>query len=131
VPTLLFASKQVIQSGGFFSGRAFTTARQATFFQMVGAPFDSNKAHVFVHIDGIERTVSLAAPHGTAQAVRVGTAGTDWVAGAAGTDVFFPNVDVGTGTTMLMADGGAIGTGPIPLVAGTITNVSIRTSSTN
>jgi len=31
VPTILFANKAVIQSGGFFSGRSFTTARQATF----------------------------------------------------------------------------------------------------
>jgi len=126
VPTILFANKAVIQSGGFFSGRSFTTARQATFFQMIGAAFDSNKAHVFVHIDGPERTVSISAPHGLTQSVRVGIVSNDWVTGAQGTDVFFPNVDVGTGTTMLTTDTAAIGTGSIPLVAGTITNVSIK-----
>lgn len=122
-PTILFAQKAVIQSGGFFSGRAFTTGRQAT----LGVTLDPTKAHVFVHVDGPERTVSLGAPHGTAQAIRSGVAGSDWVAGAQGTEVFFPNVDVGTGTTMLTTDTGAVGTGTIPLVAGTLTNVSLKT----
>jgi len=126
IPTILFAQKAVIQSGGFFSARAFTAMRQTSFFAMVGAAFDPTKAQVFVHIDGPERTVSLAATHATAQAVRSGTASNDWVPGAQGVDVFFPNVDVGGGTTMLSTDTAAIGTGSIPLVAGTITNVSLK-----
>ena len=124
IPTILFAQKAVIQGGGFFSGRAFTTGRQAT----LGVTLDPAKAHVFVHVDGTERTVSLAAPHGTAQAIRSGVVGSDWVTGAQGTEVFFPNVDVGTGTTMLTTDTAAIGTGSIPLVAGTLTNVSLTTN---
>lgn len=98
---------------------------------MVGAPFDPSKAQVFVHVVGLERTVSLAATHGTAQSVRVGVAGNDWAPGALGTEVFFPNVDVGTGTTMLTADGFIAGGGAIPLVAGTLTNVTIRGLPTN
>ena len=128
IPTILFAQKAVIQSGAFFSARAFTTGRQGTFFQMVGMPFDPSKAHVFVHIDGPERTVSITATHGTTQSVRVGFASNDWTPGAQGTEVFFPNVDVGAGTTMLTTDMAAIGTGSIPLVAGTITNVSLKTN---
>jgi hypothetical protein len=128
MPTILFAQKAVIQSGAMFSGVSFTIARQTTFFQMVGAAFDATKAQVYVHIDGPVRTLSLAAAHGTAQAVVSGTVGFDWVAGSAGVSVFFPNVDVGSGTTMLTADGSAIGTGAIPLVAGTITNVTIKTN---
>ena len=121
VPTILLANKEVIQAGGFFSGRAFTAARQTTFFQAVGAAFDATKAHVFVHVNGTPRAVSLAAPHGPAQAI-VATA---WAAGDTGHDVFFPNVDVGGGETMLTVAGGAIGAGSIRLQAGTITNVAV------
>lgn len=126
IPTILVANKDVIFSGGMFSGRAFTTARQATFFtDGVGVPFDATKAQVFVHVAGAERELSLAAAHGPAQTVTVGTVTTDWVAGSTGNNVFFPNVDVGSGTTTLSAVGGAVGTGSIPLVAGTITNVTL------
>ncbi len=121
-PTILVANRMVILAGGFFSGRSFTTARQASFFQMVGQAFDSNKAQVLVHVDGPARAVSIAAPHGPTWAI----AGTTWAAGDTGHDVFFPNVDVGTGTTTLTV-ANAYGTGDIPLVAGTITNVSVKT----
>lgn len=121
VPTILVANRDVIQAGGFFSGRAFTTARQQSFFQMIGVPFDATKAHVFVHVNGTPGAVSLAAAHAATQAIMT----TTWGAGDVGKDVFFPNVDVGSGTTTLTVAGGAIGTGSIPLVAGTITNVSV------
>ena len=121
VPTILYARRDTILAGGFFSGRAFTTARQQTLFQAIGAPFDSSKAQVFVHVNGTPRKVSLAAAHGAAQAI----ATTMWAPGDTGKNVFFPNVDVGAGTSMLSVEGGAIGTGSIPLVAGTITNVSV------
>ncbi len=121
VPTIFQANRDVILAGGFYSARAFTTARQDTFFQAIGQPFDSNKAQVFVHVSGTPHAVSLAATHGPAQAI----ATTMWAPGGTGKDVFFPNVDVGSGTTMLTVEGGAIGTGSIPLVAGTITNVSV------
>lgn len=120
VPTILVANRDVILAGGFFSGRAFTTARQQTFFEALGG-FDSNKAQVFVHVNGTPAAVSLAATHDAAQAITARA----WAAGDTGHDVFFPNVDVGTGTTTLSVAGGAIGTGTIPLVAGTITNVSV------
>lgn len=122
VPTILVANKAVIQAGAFFSARAFTTARQATFFQMVGTAFDSNKAQVHVHVEGAPRAVQITAAHGTTQAITT----TTWAAGDTGKEVFFPNVDVGAGTTMLTVTGGALGTGSIPLVAGTITNVTVK-----
>lgn len=123
VPTILFANRDVILAGSFFSARAFTTARQASFFQAAGLQFDSTKAHVLVNANhtGIPRAVSLAAAHAPAQAI----VATTWAPGDTGHEVFFPNVDVGTGTTMLTVVGGAIGTGSIPLVAGTITNVTV------
>lgn len=119
IPTILHAQKVVIQSGGFFSARAFTAARQASFFTLVGAAFDPTKAQVLVHIDGPARTVTLAAAHGTAQTANA----TGWVPGTAGTDVFFPNVDVGT--TTLSVTGGALGTGSIPVEANKVTNVTV------
>lgn len=121
IPVIAIASQAVIQSGGFFSARAFTTARQETFFQSIGVPFDSTRAQVVVHVEGTPRAVSLAATHGPVQAV----AATTWAPGATGHEVFFPNVEVGAGSTMLSVAGGAIGTGSIPLVAGTITSVSV------
>ena len=115
------ADKAVIQAGVVISARAFTTARQTTVFQAVGAAFDPAKAQVFVHVDGTPRAVSIAAAHATTQAV----AATTWTAGDTGHDVFFPNVDIGGGTTTVSVAGGAVGTGAIPLVAGTITNVTV------
>ncbi|MDX2086257.1 MAG: hypothetical protein SFX73_00350 [Kofleriaceae bacterium] len=121
-PTILVANRDVIFAGAMFSGRSFTADRRTSFFtDVVGAPFDATKAQVFAHVAGAPRMVTLAATHGPAQAVT----GTAWAAGSTGTDVFFPNVDVGDGSTTLSAAGGAIGTGSIPLVAGTITNVTL------
>lgn len=124
IPALAIANKQVIQAGAFWSGRAFTTARQATVFQMVGEALDPAKAQVFVHVDGPAREVSLTAAHAAAQAV----SGATWIAGATGTDVFFPNVVVGGGTTTLAVAGGALGTGELPVVAGTLTLVTVKTN---
>jgi len=121
VPTILFANRDVILAGGFFSARAFTTARQDSFFQAAGLTFDSNKAQVFVHVNGTPNAVSLAANHAAPQAI----VATTWGAGDTGKNVFFPNVDAGSGTTTLTVAGGAIGTGSIPLIAGTITNVAV------
>jgi hypothetical protein len=121
VPTILVGNRDVILAGGFFSGRSFTTARQASFFQAAGLQFDSNKAQVFVHVNGTPHAVSLAAAHAAPQAIVTNA----WAPGDTGKNVFFPNVDVGGGTTTLTVAGGAIGTGSIPLIAGTITNVSV------
>jgi hypothetical protein len=127
IPTIIVATKAVIQSGGFFSGRAFTTARQTTFFQKVGVPFDPAKAQVFVHVDGPSRVVTLGAAHAATQSVIVGTVSTDWQASETGQDLFFPNVDVGSGSTTLGITGSSVAPATIPLVAGTITNVSAKT----
>ena len=79
------------------------------------------KAFVMVHVDGNQRAIALIAGHGTAQAFN----GSTWAAGEQGTDVFFPNVDLGSGSTTLTAVGGAIGTGSIPLQAGKLTLVTL------
>ena len=127
IPTIILAAKAVIQSGGFSSARAFTTARQTSFFQKVGVAFDSTKAQVFVHLDGPARVVTLGAAHAATQSVIVGTVSTDWQPSESGQDIFFPNVDVGTGSTTLGITGTSVAPGTIPLVPGTITNVSAKT----
>jgi len=121
VPGIAVANTAVILAGGLFHGSNFTTVRQPSFFQDAGLTFDPAKAQVFVHVDGTARAVSIAAAHDAAQAI----VATTWAAGDTGHDVFFPNVDVGGGTTMLTVSGGAIGTGDIPLVAGKMTNVHV------
>lgn len=122
-PTLVYARKDVILSGGFYSARTITDARKPSFYtDLVGAPFDATKGQVFVHVHGAARPVSIEASHGTALAI----AATAWAPGTTGHDVLFPNVDVGAGATMLTVEGGAIGTGTIPVVAGTITNVTVN-----
>ncbi|MEO8701294.1 MAG: hypothetical protein ABI867_14695 [Kofleriaceae bacterium] len=117
LPTIAVASNAVINAGGFWSGRNFTVARQAS----LGVTLDPAKAHVFVHVDGTPRAVAVAAAHDAPQA----NAATTWAAGDTGHEVFFPNVDVGGGTTMVSVTGGAIGTGSIPVAAGKITSVSL------
>jgi hypothetical protein len=113
LPGIAVANRAVILAGGFWSGRGFVMGRQAV---------DPTKAQVFVHVNGTPRAVSIAAAHGTAQARMNDT----WAPGETGQDVFFPDVDPTGGTTTLSA-GTAIGTGPIPLVAGKMTEVSIIT----
>lgn len=112
LPGIAVANKAVITAGGFWSGRSFVSDHMP-------APAPT-KAQVFVHINGTPREVSIEAMHGTAQARVNGT----WGAGTSGSDVFFPDVDPGPGTTILTASN-AIGTGPIPLEAGKMTSVSI------
>lgn len=117
LPTIAIATKAVILAGNFWSGRNFTIDRQAT----LGITLDPGKAHVFVHVGGTPRAVSLAAAHATPQAI----ATTLWADGDTGHEVFFPNVELGTGTTTVSCAGGAIGTGEVPLAAGTITTVDL------
>jgi hypothetical protein len=122
LPGIAVANQAVILAGGFWSGRAFTTARQATFFQMAGLTFDPAAAHVVVHVEGATpRAVALSAAHGAPQVF--GNAA--WTPGATGRHVYFPNVDTAGGTTMLSVTGGALGTGTIPVVAGTFTYVTV------
>jgi hypothetical protein len=111
MPGIAVASKNVIFAGGAWSGRAFVMGRQTV---------DVAKAQVFVHVHGTPRRVLIEAAHGQAQA-RNGDA---WAPGDTGQDVFFPDVDPSSGQTTISA-GDAVVPDHIPLVAGTMTNVSI------
>jgi hypothetical protein len=121
VAGIAVANRDVIRAGGFFSVRSFTTARRDTFFTQAGFSFAPALAQVYVHVHGTPRAVSIDAAHAPTQAV----VATTWGPGDIGHEVFFPNVDASTGSTMLSADGCAIGTGKIPLVAGKFTYVTI------
>jgi hypothetical protein len=113
------ANAAMLRAGGFWSARNFTVARQAT----IGFTPDPGKAHVFVHVDGDPRTVAITAGHDAAQAI----VENDWEAGDTGHEVFFPNVDIGGGTTEVSTIGGcAAGTGEVPLAANKITYVSLK-----
>ncbi|MCW5808152.1 MAG: hypothetical protein KIT31_37730 [Deltaproteobacteria bacterium] len=117
-PIIAIADRAVIRGGGFQSMRMFTTARAAA----LGVVLDPAKAHVFVHVAGEARAVSIGNAHGPAQA----NAATTWAPGDTGHDVFFPNVELGGGSTTLTAAGaGVTGAGTIPLEAGKITAATL------
>jgi hypothetical protein len=123
MPAIAFADRAVILGGGFQSMRMFTVDRATTFFAAIGQPLDPTKAHVFVHVTGPARAVSIGNAHGPVQTFG---ANMMWGPGDTGADVFFPNVDVGGGSTSLTAAGdGVTGAGTIPLEAGKMTNAAL------
>ena len=121
VPGIALADPAVIAAVSLWSAKAFTVAREMPFFQQFSITFDRTKAHVFVHVDKTPANVTLSVAHGTA----IANDGTNWAAGTSGFDVFFPNVDPAPGTANVDMDGGAIGTGAVPLVAGKITYLTL------
>jgi hypothetical protein len=114
LPGLAVANKQVILAGGAWHGRTFLTGQ---------VTFDPALAQVYVHVDGTPRAVSLDLGHAHGQAMAVAT--DTWAPGNVGHEVFFPDVVLGGGSATLSVEGGAIGTGSIPLVAGKITTLSV------
>jgi hypothetical protein len=115
VPGIMIADASVIASGQMISARAFTMAAATS----VG--FDATKAQVFVHVDGTPRAVSITGTHQPTEAFD----GTMWAAGDTGANVYFPNVDPAPGMTTVSTMGTALGTGTVPIAAGTITYVTI------
>lgn len=111
------ANVAMLRAGGFWSARNFTVDRQAT----IGFTPDAAKGHVFVHIDGGNRTIAITGNHGTSQAV----ADTAFAPGDTGHEVVFPNVDPGM-TTVSATGGGVIGAGQVPVAANKITYVSLK-----
>ena len=111
LPGIAVANKAVIAAGGFWSGRNFVMTRQAV---------DPTKAQVLVHVNGTPRQVKITAQYASSQARMNDT----WSSGDTGEYVFFLDVDPTGGSTDLSMSN-AIGAGPIPLVAGKMTNVSM------
>jgi len=101
-----------LATSGDFTLRAFTAARAAAF------GFDPARAHVFVHVVGEPRAIAVSAPHDPALHWKA----PDWIAGATGTDVYLPNVDLNGGTTKLVVEDTTM-LSEIPLAAGELTFV--------
>ncbi|HWO25749.1 MAG TPA: hypothetical protein VNO30_43725 [Kofleriaceae bacterium] len=111
LPGLAVASTDVFLAGAAWSGRAFVMGRETV---------DLAKAQVFVHVHGKAREVSIGAAYVRAQA----RSDSGWQPGATGQDVFFQDVEVGSGETTISAVG-AVVPEKIPLAPGTMTNVTI------
>jgi hypothetical protein len=124
MPGIAIAPPAVEPAGHKFVARFMTPARIASFYAGIGSPFDATRGHVFIHMNGNPRPFSVTGAHGPAQSFN----GAAWVAGDAGTDVFFPNIEL-TGmtpmTTVTVAGGNALGLGGVPLAAGSITYMSV------
>lgn len=122
LPVIIYADHGVIKAGAAYAARAMTMARQMSYFTMIQQTFDATRGQVLVHVHGTKfPKITLAADHGPPQIV----SGQTWAAGDSGSDIFFPNVAVGTGKVKLQIAGGGAGQTEIPVVAGTITNVAV------
>ena len=116
LPAIAVADKNVILAGALWHGRNFVEGRET---------FDVAKAQVYVHVVGPAHAVTLDVghSHGQAQAVMTDT----WAPGNSGHEVFIPDVDPAGGSATLSVEGGAIGTGSIPLVPGKMTTLTVVT----
>lgn len=124
IPGLVIATRSVADAGGVLVARSLDDARIGPFYAGFGSTFDAAKGQLFVHVTGAPRAVAITtASHDAAQAFD----GEAWSSGDTGGDVFFPNIDLRAGTTtdVRVAGGGALGTGSVPLVAGTITYMAV------
>jgi hypothetical protein len=122
IPGLAIATRSVVDAGGGFVARSLDDARVGPFYAGFGSAFDATKGQLLVHVNGTPRAVAITAPHAAVQAFD----GTAWTGGDTGGDVFFPNIDLGArATTDVSVAGGALGTGSVPLVAGTITYMAV------
>jgi hypothetical protein len=115
IPGIAIVDRAVNDADGEYSTRLFSTTRAAAF------GYNPAKAQVLVHVDGTPRSVTLTGSHDATQAFD----GTAWAAGDSGENVYFPNVDPGSGTETVGTSGSSVGTGDVPVVAGTFTYLSI------
>jgi len=107
---------------GHFVARAMSSSRLTSMFDAIGQPFDASAGQLVVHVDGPPRAVSIDSPHAAVQAFD----GTTWAAGATGSDVLFPNIDLATTPrTTVAVVGGAIGTGSVALLANHIVYITV------
>ncbi len=117
IPGIAVVSKEVASSGGY-SMRSFTTTRG-----MAGFGFTSSKAQVFVHVAGVARDITISAAIERAYSFT----GTTWDAGNnRGTNVLLANVNPAGGSTKINIPSVAGLPDEIPLEAGKLTFVVVR-----
>lgn len=106
----------VLVPNASFSVRAMTQSRLTAMEAQVGA-LNPADAQLYVHVVGAPHAVSISAAHGATQRFD----GTQWAAGATGSDVFFPNVDLSGGVVGVTIAGNAVGNGNFTLEPGKLT----------
>lgn len=123
VDAILIADKSVTDAIGFVSTRSFRNARAAEFFtqQGIAGGYDATKAQLLVQTVGTPRAVTIDR---VASPVAL-DANNVWAAGAAGSEVLFPNLDPATATVNVGSSGTVLGAGAVPLVAGKLTFVTL------
>jgi hypothetical protein len=117
------ASDAVVAAGAPFSfrARAMVQARVATLFAQIGQPLATDRGQLVVHVIGTPRPVAISAAHAATQRFD----GTSWAAGDTGSDVFFPNVDLGGGAVTVSMTGASVGTGSYTLEPDKLTYLSV------
>lgn len=123
VDAILIADKAVTDQIGFVSTRSFRNARASEFYtqQAIAGGYDAGKAHLLVQTVGTPRAVTIDR---SATPVAMDAANV-WAAGAVGTEVLFPNLDPIMATVNVGSSGTVLGAGPVPLVAGKLTFVTL------
>ncbi len=109
----IVVNKATIQSGAMQSYRSFTATRAAEF------GFSAAMAHVYVHVEGGAKAVTIAGTAGVTKHFDGGA----WVDGNTGTDVYLGNIAPAASTTLSV---GGASAGSIPLAAGQFTYVTVR-----
>ena len=122
-PAVFLADPDVFTPGGStFSARGLARADRDAHYGalMAGMTFDPLRAHVLVEKRGTAVPLALAGA-----TLRFAYNAEVWAAGDTGSQVFFPNVPVGTGVATL-SGGSFVGPTQIELVAGQLTVVPLR-----
>ena len=117
LPGIAIVSQAVIATGATYSARSFTTSE----IRALGVTIDPNKGQVFVHVDGSPRAVTITSLDSDTLAFD----GATWTHGNTGVNVFFANVDLTANSTAIQIPN-AVGTGAVPLSAGTITYTTVH-----
>lgn len=104
-----------------FRIRAFSTNRQTAFYAQIGALYDSTRGALMVHVAGTQVPIAISVMHDQVERYD----GTTWSAGNTGTDVYFPNIPVGTAS--IQVPSGTDGAISVPIEANTITYATVVT----
>jgi hypothetical protein len=117
---VLVLAPEVIAANALASVRLISNDRVSTMYDAKTMAYNASAAQVVVHLTGPAHPVTISTPdHAPTQQFD----GTAWAAAPSvgattGTEILFPNVDMGTGTVMISVDGGT----PASVTLSTATN---------